>query len=165
MVKKYWVDKKRLKDPVYWFMKAITYHSTVLFIIEEFDKIKSLDEKSYIFNASLASPYLTGLASELYMKGYLVFEGKKSAKLRSKKIGHNLKTLREICLSYGDQRFEDDSLIFVTDTLGEQLMEDGGIRYPDKHDIPPIYFNKFEKALNILREISSEVSLQIQCKS
>ncbi|HBQ50426.1 TPA: hypothetical protein DD690_00415 [Candidatus Daviesbacteria bacterium] len=165
MTRKYWVDKKRLKDPIYWFMKAITYHSTVLFIKEEFDKIKSLDAKPYIFNASLATPYLTGLASELYMKGYLVFKGKKPDKLRGKKIGHNLKILRKMCFRYGDQRFEEDSLIFVTDTLGEHLMEDGGIRYPDKHDMPPIYYNEFEKALNILREISSEASLQIQYKS
>lgn len=160
MVKKYWVDKKRLNDPIHWFMKAVTYHSTVLFIKEKFDKIKTLDAKSYIFNASLAVPYLTGLTSELYMKGYLVYKGEKPAKLSSKEIGHNLKTLREMCLSYEDQRFRENSLIFVTDTLGEYLMEDGGIRYPDKHDMPPIYLNEFEKALNILREISSEINLQ-----
>lgn len=141
-------------------MKAITYHSTVLFIKEEFDKIKSLDAKPYIFNASLATSYLTGLASELYMKGYLVFKGENPDMLRERKVGHNLKTLRQKCLSYGDQRFKEDSLMFMTDTLGKHLMEDGGIRYPDKHDMPPIYLNEFKKALCILRKISSEASLQ-----
>lgn len=160
MAKKYYVEKNRLKDPIYWFMKAITYHSAAIFILKKFNRIKSLDEKPYIFNASLTVPYLTGLASELYMKGYLVFKGKNPDTLRDREIGHNLKNLREKCLNYGDHRFKENSLIFVTDTLGEHLMEDGGIRYPDKQDMPPIYFKEFEKALSVLREISSEVSTQ-----
>ena len=37
----------------------------------------------------------------------------------------------------------------------EQLMENGGIRYLDTHEMP--VFPEFKKALNILQEISGEI--------
>jgi hypothetical protein len=154
----YWVDESRLTDPMFWFMKAWFYRSASLLIMDEFSNIQEGgidDKKAKLFNAINTVPYLTGLASELYMKGYLVFKGQEPSDLRDKKVGHNLKSLRERCLRY-DQRFNNKALIFLTDRLGKHLMEDGGIRYPDKRDMP-VYFDEFKNALEILGMITGEI--------
>lgn len=155
---KYWVDKKKLNDPMFWFMKASYFSSTAELLIGELSKYDPAglhDIPGNLFNAINTIPYLTGLSSELYMKGYLVYKGNDPYKLREK--GHNLQKLREMCLKCGDKRFQNDNLMFLTDTLGEHLMDDGGIRYPDKENMA-IYGNKFKKALECLQEITSGIS-------
>lgn len=153
---KYWVEPKRLHDPMFWFMKASAYSSACIFIMEEFSEIRDGQEKPALyFNSIRAVPYLAGIASELYMKGYLIFKGEGPTALRNTR--HNLKLLREKCVNFGDPRFKSGDLVFLTDTLGEHLMEDGGIRYPDKHEMP-IYLTEFKKALDVLQKLGSEVS-------
>ena len=152
--KTYWIDEKRLRDPKFWFMKASPYHSAVLYLQEEFRRIKNGSEISHLNNAINTVPYLTGLAAELYMKGYLVFKGVEPNDVR--KILHDLSYLRNECLKHGDSRFENDDLVFLTDTLGVHIMVYGGIRYPDKIDMP-IYVTLFDSDLGVLREIAREI--------
>lgn len=153
-MEKYWVDKKRLKDPRFWFMKAWAYASTCSFIWENFPKVTYVEENPGLkINAIRATPYIAGLASELFMKGYLVFKGVHPEKIQ--KFKHRLKDLREACAEFGDNRFKNDNLTFITDTCGDQLMEEGGIRYPDKHEM--VVFPEFKNALNILEEICGEI--------
>lgn len=153
-----WIDKKRLKDPMFWFMKASSYSSAVAYIWEKHKKLRSGTKPSHLFNAINATPYLTGLAAELYMKGYLVFKGVSPSVL--KKIGHNLKFLRRKCLEYGDTRFESEPLSFLTDTLGEHIVEGGGIRYPDKKPMA-IYGDHFNEALGVLRKVSGDIERKL----
>lgn len=156
-----WIDERRLKDPLLWFMKASAYCSASLYILEEWTKLRSGDEISHVINSINATPYLTCLAAELYMKGYLVFKGERPNDL--KRIRHDLGCLRRMCSEYGDSRFISNSLIFLTDTLGDHIMEDGGIRYPH-HKERPIYSTVFEEALNILRRITRDVENEIADK-
>ena len=145
-----WTDEKRLRDPMIWFSKASSYSSAVLYLQENFNRIKTGSEISHLFKAIQTVPYLTGLAAELYMKGYLVFKGAEANDVI--KFRHNLSDLRNKCLEHGDKRFKDESLIFLTDVLGVHIMEGGGIRYPDKKEIP-IYFTHFQEGLGVLMEI------------
>lgn len=162
MARKFWVDKKRLKDPMFWFMKAWAYSSTCVFIWKEFLKVASpIENPELAINSIRATPYLTGLACELFMKGYLIFKGELHSKVI--RLKHDLKALREECAKFGDIRFTDDNLKFLTDVCGEQLMENGGIRYPYTHEMP--VFPEFKKALNILQEISGEVDSLIVKKT
>ncbi|MBP9781509.1 hypothetical protein KBC89_02535 [Candidatus Woesebacteria bacterium] len=146
---------------MFWFMKAWAYSSTCKYIWKEISKVQSSDCRYKTNNPELvgkvirSTPYISGIAAELFMKGYLIYKEEKPVEVR--KLDHNLKLIREKCASFGDKRFLNDDLIFLTDTCGEHLMEDGGIRYPDKHEMP-IYITVFEKALNVLQELSSEVS-------
>lgn len=156
-----WIDEQRLKNPWLWFMKASAYRSASLHILEEFRKFEPGDEISHVINAINATPFLTALAAELYMKGYLVFKGEKPDCL--KRIGHDLGILRKKCSEYGDSRFERDSLIYLTDTLGEHIMEHGGIRYPD-HIEMAVSPSIFEEALNTLRGITGDVEKEIADK-
>lgn len=75
------------------------------------------------------------------------------------KLNHNLQNIREKCAEFGDNRFNNDHLKFLTDTCGEHLMEDGRIRYPNKHEM--LAFPEFEHALNVLKEITGEVTEKI----
>ncbi|OGH12643.1 MAG: hypothetical protein A2776_03140 [Candidatus Levybacteria bacterium RIFCSPHIGHO2_01_FULL_40_10] len=157
-----WVEKSRLKDPQFWHMKAWQFASSSHFIRQEFLKIKDgakLNEVGDLFNAINSTPYLTGMALELFMKGYLVYKGEDPEKIRTK-IGHDLKKLREFCCRYKDKRFLKRELIFVTDRLGEQIMKDGGIRYPDVRPMG-IYFDEFDIALKTLQEISGEIDKEL----
>jgi len=149
-----WTDEKRLKDPMIWFRKASSFSSTVLYLQENLMRIKDGSEISPLFNAINTVPYLTGLAAELYMKGYLVFKGAEPHDVR--KFGHNLSDLRKKCLEHGDQRFKNESLMFLTDALGIHIMEGGGIRYPDKIEIP-IFITSFQEGLSVLMELVSEI--------
>lgn len=152
--RKYWIDKNRLKDPMMWFMKAYAYASICRVIRKECGKVLYIKENPELkINAIRAVPYLTGLASELFMKGYLISKGNSEKDVTILK--HNLKNIREKCLEYGDKRFDNDNLKFLTDTCGDQLMEEGGIRYPDKHEM--IAFPEFVDALDILQNICSDV--------
>src|SRR4030042_1207440 len=152
------IDKKKLKHPDFWFVKAHAYASACLFILEEFSRaIKDKDgenrtrlkEVTLSLSSVGATPYLVGISSELYMKGYLISKGEKPDAL--KRVGHNLKTIREKCATFGDPRFNDKDLIFLADTLGKYLMEDGGVRYPDKNDLP-IYIPIFKNILNMFHK-------------
>jgi len=147
------IDEKRLSDPKLWFRKASSYSSTVFYLEENILRIKNGSEISHLFNAINTVPYLTGLAAELYMKGYLVFKGVEPSEVR--KIQHDLSDLRNKCLEYGDLRFENGALIFLTDALGIHIMKGGGIRYPNKKGIP-IYLTHFKEALGVLMEIARE---------
>lgn len=154
-----WEDKSRLKDPRFWHMKAWHFSSTTHFIVQEFKKIKDetpTPEYGYLFNAINTTPYITAVAAELFMKGYLIQKGISANKLRSKDIGHNLKKLREMCCKFKDIRFLNQDLVFLTNSLGEQLTKDGGIRYPDVNPMA-IYFEVFENSLNILQQVASEI--------
>lgn len=152
-----WVDIKRLKDPMFWFMKAWSYSSASHYIMDEFQKIKDGDKLDHRFNAINSVPYLTGLAAELFMKGYLVSKGISHDELRNK--NHDLKTLREMCLKY-DDRFNTKELVFLTDRLGDHIMKDGGIRYPDK--IPmAVYFDEFKISLELLQKITGEIEKKL----
>lgn len=161
MDKKYWIDETRLNHPMFWFMKAWAYSSTCSFIWKELSRVQGSDRNyktnnlELVANVIRSTPYISGIAAELFMKGYLIYKGENPLNVRN--LNHNLKLIREKCASFGDKRFLNNYLIFLTDTCGEHLMEDGGIRYPDKHEMP-IYFTDFEKALNVLQELSSEVS-------
>lgn len=160
MDERYWKDKKRLKDPMFWFMKAYQFSSNAELLIEELPKYKGqeiFNMPKKLFNAISTIPYLVAQSCELFMKGYLVYNKVEASRLRRVDIGHNLKKLREMCLGFGDIRFNNDHLIFVTDTLGEHLMDDGGIRYPDKMNMA-IYSNEFEKALRSLQEVIGEIT-------
>ncbi|MBP9700116.1 hypothetical protein KBD71_02435 [Candidatus Woesebacteria bacterium] len=157
-----WEDKARLKDPRFWHMKAWHFSSTTHFIIAEFEKIKDgtpIQEYGHLFNAINTTPYITGVATELFLKGYLVQKGVSIDKLRND-IGHNLQKLRELCCKFKDTRFLNSDLIFLTDTLGEQLTKDGGIRYPNVNPMA-IYFEVFENSLNILQQIAGEVDVEL----
>ena len=155
--KKYWIDEKRLSDPMFWYMKAYAYASTCSFIWKSFGEVVYAEQNPELsINAIRSTPYLTGLACELFMKGYLVSKGGTKNVMR---LRHNLKEIREACAAFGDKRFEDKDLKFLTDTCGEQLMENGGIRYPDKHEM--LVFPEFKNALNLIQKISSEVSSEI----
>ena len=155
-----WIDEKKLEDPMFWFMKAHEYCSASLYILDQFKKIKNGDKVSHLFNAINATPYLTGLAAELFMKGYLVSKKVDPKKLAEKKIGHDLKVLRDMCLKYGDARFKNDPLIFLTDNLGVHIMKEGGIRYPDKGRMA-VYNTQFEESLRVLREITGDVAREL----
>lgn len=154
-----WTDENRLRDPMIWFSKASSYSSAVLYLQENFSRIKTGSEISHLFNAIKTVPYLTGLAAELYMKGYLVFKGTEPHDV--KKIGHNLSDLRIKCLEHGDQRFKNESLMFLTDVLGVHIIEGGGIRYPDKKEIP-IYLTHFQEGLGVLMEIVREIKIPVK---
>ena len=156
--KKYWIDEKRLKDPMFWFMKAWAYTSTCAFIWKSFDKVVYAEENPELYiNAVRSTPYLTGLACELFMKGYLISRGVEPSHVM--KLKHNLKEIREACAVHGDKRFKNEDLKFLTDTCGEQLTENGGIRYPDRHEMP--VFPQFKDALNLIQKISSEVESEL----
>lgn len=158
-----WVDKSRLKDPRFWHMKAWQFASTSQFIWQEFNKIKDgakIEEIGHLYNAINSTPYVTGMALELFMKGYLIHKGEKPEKLRSKEVGHNLKKLRIMCCKFKDKRFLKRELVFVTDRLGEQIMKDGGIRYPDVHPMA-IYFGEFDISLKTLEEIAGEIDKEL----
>lgn len=60
------------------------------------------------------------------------------------------------------QIFESRSRL-LTDSLGEQLTKDGGIRYPDVNPMA-IHFEVFENALNLLQQIASEVDEELSNK-
>ncbi len=158
-----WVDKKRLNDPRFWHAKAWQFASSSHFIRQEFLKIKDgakIEEVGDLFNAINSVPYITAVAIELFMKGYLVYKGEDPGILKKRQIGHDLRILRIMCAKYKDKRFLNRSLIFVTDRLGKQLMKDGGIRYPDV--IPMgIYFDEFEDALKTLQQISGEIDKEL----
>ncbi len=161
-----WEEKSRLKDPRFWHMKAWHFSSTTHFIIQEFSKIKDgtpISEYGHLFNAINTTPYITAVASELFMKGYLIHKGITAEKLRGRDIGHNLKKLREMCCNFKDDKFLNQDLVFLTNKLGEQLTNDGGIRYPDVNPMA-IYFEVFENALNVLQKIASEVDEELSNK-
>lgn len=65
-----------------------------------------------------------------------------------------------MCAKYKDKRFLNRELVFITDRLGEQLMKDGGIRYPDVRAMG-IYFDEFDIALKTLGQISGEIDKEI----
>lgn len=158
-----WIDKSRLKDPMFWHMKAWQFASASQFIWQEFPKIKDqakIGEIGHLINAINSTPYITGMALELFMKGYLVYKGEDPGRLRSKKIGHNLRELRIMCCKFKDKRFLKRELIFVTDRLGMQIMKDGGIRYPDVKPMG-IYFNEFDISLKTLEEIAGEIDKEL----
>ena len=119
----YLIDKERLRDPTIWFSKAAAYSATVLYLQENIILLKTGSKISHIFKAIETAPYLTGLAAELYMKGYLIFKGLEPDDVRE--FQHHLSDLRNKCLEYGDLRFKNDALIFFTDTLGEHIMKVG----------------------------------------
>jgi hypothetical protein len=158
-----WEDKSRLKDPRFWHMKAWHFASTTHFVVQEFKKIKvgtPIPEYGHLFNAINTTPYITAVAAELFMKGYLIHKGTAADKLRNREVGHNLKKLREMCCKFKDIRFLNQDLVFLTDSLGEQLTKDGGIRYPDVNSMP-IYFEVFENSLNILQQIAGEIDKEL----
>ena len=117
MAKKFCVDKNRLKDPMFWLMKAWTYSSTCMYIWKEFPKVAyPIENPELAINSIRATPYLTGLASELFMKGYLIFKGEQPNE--AIRLKHDLKALRKECAKFGDTRFTDDHLKFLTDACG-----------------------------------------------
>ncbi len=149
-----YIDKKRLKDPKMWFMKAYAYASTTSIIRREDGKVLyRWEDPELKINAIRAVPYLTGLTGELFMKGYLISKGVLPKNV--KKFGHNLKRIREECLKFGDERFKDSNLIFLTDHCGEHLMEEGGIRYPDRREMAA--FPQFEDAIVLLEEVCGSI--------
>lgn len=158
-----WINKERLKDPQFWHMKAWQFASTAQYIWNEFEKIEDgtkIEKYGHLFNAINSTPYITGMALELFMKGYLVSKGEEPNKLKTRRIGHNLQELRTMCCKYKDKRFLTRELIFVTDRLGEQIMRDGGIRYPDVQPMP-IYFDEFDISLKTLQTIAGEIDNEL----
>lgn len=148
-------SKIRLKDPRFWFLKAYAYDSACTIIRKECSKIIYIEENPYLtINAVRSIPYLTAIASELFMKGYLIYKRVSYSEIR--KLHHYLERIRKFCAKFGDSRFEEEELKFLTETCGEQLMENGGIRYPDKKDM--VAYPEFKEALNILKAICGDVS-------
>ncbi len=154
MKNKYRIDEKRLHDPSLWFFKARAYASVYSFIRKSFPKVVYAEgDPGSEIDAIRATPYIAGLAIELFMKGYLVFKGVDIEEIKN--FRHRLKDLREACAKIGCKRFNDKNLKFITDTCGDHLMEEGGIRYPDKQDM--LAYPQVKDALNILEEISGEI--------
>lgn len=152
-LKRDWVDEKRLHDPRFWFMKAYAYASTCSVLWTAFPKVAYIEENPELcINAIRATPYLAGLASELFMKGYLIYKDIDPKKVESLK--HNLEKIRKLCRKFGDIRFDNKNLVFLTGNYGKHLMEEGGIRYPDKHEM--VVFPEFKDALDVLQEICGE---------
>lgn len=88
-INEYWIDEKRLRDPMFWYMKAYAYSSTCSFIWSSFDKVSYAEENPELFiNSIRATPYLTGLACELFMKGYLISKSVETKDVMV--LGHNL---------------------------------------------------------------------------
>ena len=159
--KKYWVEADRLSDPRFWFLKAYAFASTCKVIWKECGKVIYVEENPELtLNSIRVTPYLTAIACELFMKGYLVYKGVSIKNIRS--LDHDLKKIRQSCAKFGDKRFEENDLEFLTDTCGKQLMEDGGIKYPDKKDM--VAFPEFKNALGILELISGEVNSLLPIK-
>lgn len=152
-----WIDESRLKDPMFWFMKAWHFASAAQYIMNDHQNREEGSQPGHLDNAINVAPYLTGLALELFMKGYLVHKDVDPRSLRERTIGHDLKKLRQMCLKFGDKRFNNKELVFFTDKLGEQVMKDGGIRYPDKLGVP-IYYQEFEISLKNLQEVARDIS-------
>lgn len=144
-------------------MKAWQFASASHFIRHEFKrKVKDgakMEKIGHLINAINSTPYITGMALELFMKGYLVHKGIDPDELKGK-VKHNLKSLRIMCCEFKDSRFLNRELIFVTDRLGEQIMKNGGIRYPDVQPMG-IYFDEFDIALKTLQEISGEIDREL----
>ncbi len=157
-----WEYPSRLDDPIHWYAKAWSYASTSHYLMVHFENIKDgekLEDVGHLFNAIQAVPFITGIAIELFMKGYLVFQGVDSDELMSE-YRHNLKKIRQKCCTYDDKRFLNRELIFFTDKLGEQIMSKGGIRYPDKLNTG-VYFEDFNIALITLEKITTEISSDV----
>lgn len=157
-----WVDRSRLNDPRFWHMKAWQFASSSHFIRQEFLKIKDgakMEEVGDLYNAINSVPYLTAMAIELFMKGYLVYMGENAQRIRTQ-ARHDLKRLRIMCAKYKDRRFLNRELIFITDRLGEQLTKEGGIRYPDVRPMV-IYFDEFDIVLKTLQQISGEIDKEL----
>lgn len=92
-----WVDKSRLIDPRFWHAKAWQFASSSHFIRREFLKIKDgtkIDEVGDLYNAINSVPYLTAVAIELFMKGYLVYKGVAPESLRKKTGGTQSKNIK-----------------------------------------------------------------------
>lgn len=158
-----WLKPERLKEPKAWFSKARGFAYTTRFLIDSFGNTvsgDSIEKRALIFGAIQSCPYTTGLAAELYMKGYLVYKGIDLKIITKIDNRHNLMHLRKMCLVY-DSRFNNVHLKFVTDKLGEQIMKNGGIRYPNI-DHMPIYFNEFIDTIAILTRITKEVEFTIE---
>ena len=145
---------EELSNPDAWIRKAGSYHAASVYLLEKHQTEvvdgEPLENISLILNAISATPYLTALALELYMKGYLVLKGYDIKSIKS--FNHNIENLRVECMGI-DERWNNNSLCFVCDKLGKYIMgvkdekwTSGGNRYPQIRDLP-IYFEEFKDAL------------------
>lgn len=141
-------------DPENWLYKSSSYHSAVLLIIDQFTKIKDGSPlNNHALNAINTLPYLTCVSAELMMKGCLVSRGVDYKVVR--KYKHELGKLREACVFYDKELFSLAKIVFLCDKLSEPIFAGGGIRYPDKIDVP-VYIDDFRDVLDLLHEALKE---------
>lgn len=152
-----WLDfinePQELENPESWYMRGLQYHSAAklllgLFLNEVKDGVKINDRLAEIINAFNTVPYLVSISLELYMKGYLISQGETVQDVV--KYKHDLKGLRQKCIEH-DQLFNQPSIKLISDRLVEQVLQRGGIRYPNKRNAP-IYQEDFIEALEIARK-------------
>jgi hypothetical protein len=146
---------ERLKDPMEWYYKADCYMANAIFILEEFDtRIRDgvkLKDFALLHNAINTVPYISSIAIELYLKGFLISKKVPVEDVIDKK--HKIADLRLKCAEY-ESKFNNVDLSYLTDRLGDLVLKKGGVRYPDRRDVPVAIDsikNSFELILNIIR--------------
>lgn len=158
--KDYIYTPEELSNPDAWIRKAGYYHAASVYLLDkhraEVTDGVPLENISLIHDAISVTPYLTALALELYMKGFLVLQRYDNKKIKA--FNHNVKNLRVECSKF-DQRWNNDSLSFVIDQLGKYITgvidekwTSGGVRYPQIRNLP-VYYDEFKSALDAASEI------------
>lgn len=156
----YFLTPEELDNPKAWFSKANQYRATVLFILKEYnlrcvDGAK-IDDVAALLESISTIPYITCLALELFMKGFLVFYGEPGKEVR--KYKHRIWQVRDSCYKKSKNPiFNNPDLTYITDKLGPHIMDDGGVRYPHKRD-SAIPLDGCEIALKLMSKLAKELS-------
>ena len=156
---KSFLSPSKLKDPNEWFLKAQRYRSVVLLLHQEYlIKVRDgepINDAILILDAINTVPYITCLGLELYMKGYLISQG--SAVHHVEKYRHKIWDIRSECYKISKKNeFNNLDLKYLTDKLGAQILEGGGVRYPGVRDsIVPV--NSCILALNLMHDLLRNV--------
>lgn len=149
-----------LNNPEAWYQKANSYQCAARTIMNDFremqDGVPLNDANVLKVNAMGAIPYLTGLALELILKGFLISSGMQVSEVIA--FGHDLRKLRARAEEI-NTNWKNTSLQFVCDKLGPIIMGEkkdknkkGGIRYPGIRDIA--VYSDFEHALIVAQRLT-----------
>lgn len=156
------IDLELEKDPKEWMQRGDEFRMTAKYLSKEYmesmfeDNGETLPAKHPMLWASVPFIYIVATTLEIYLKGYLIAKGLKIEEVR--KFQHDIEKVRKKCSEY-NLKFDKGTLPYITTNYGKLILENGGMRYPNRKAIPLLFPDYVDIMDEIRDELSNEINL------